>query len=125
MVKLRAASLLGRWARSLGRIGLEQPESMRWKVCSAPLAVLLALASMSCQPRAAQPTMQPTLATAPSQLGAPTLAGQPATKPAESAPNDPRPVLVPTAREALQATDPTTVTLGTGRPALVEFFAFW
>ena len=31
----------------------------------------------------------------------------------------------PTARRGLEATDPTTVSLGAGRPALVEFFAFW
>lgn len=28
-------------------------------------------------------------------------------------------------RTALEATDPTTVSLANGRPTLVEFFAFW
>lgn len=32
----------------------------------------------------------------------------------------PRPV-----KTALEATDPTTVVLASGRPTLVEFFAFW
>jgi hypothetical protein len=31
----------------------------------------------------------------------------------------------PTARRGLEATDPTTVQLASGRPLLVEFFAFW
>jgi hypothetical protein len=35
------------------------------------------------------------------------------------------PPATPTARPNLEATDPTTVTLGAGRPTLIEFFAFW
>ena len=35
-------------------------------------------------------------------------------------PPTPRPV-----RTALEATDPTTVVLASGRPTLLEFFAFW
>jgi hypothetical protein len=31
----------------------------------------------------------------------------------------------PTLRPGMEATDPTTVRLGDGTPALVEFFAFW
>ncbi|HEX9674770.1 MAG TPA: hypothetical protein VGA07_02210 [Anaerolineales bacterium] len=31
----------------------------------------------------------------------------------------------PLIRQELAATDPTGVVLGAGRPALVEFFAFW
>jgi hypothetical protein len=31
----------------------------------------------------------------------------------------------PTARAALEATDPTTVNLAAGKPTLLEFFAFW
>ncbi|HLB65054.1 MAG TPA: hypothetical protein VJJ46_09440 [Anaerolineales bacterium] len=34
-------------------------------------------------------------------------------------------VLTPTARRGLEATDPSTVSLGGGSPTLVEFFAFW
>ena len=33
--------------------------------------------------------------------------------------------LVPTPREELEATDPSTVVLVSGQPTLVEFFAFW
>jgi hypothetical protein len=32
---------------------------------------------------------------------------------------------MPTARAGLEATDPTSVNLASGKPALVEFFAFW
>lgn len=33
--------------------------------------------------------------------------------------------LVPTPREGLEATDPSTVVLASGKPTFVEFFAFW
>jgi hypothetical protein len=33
--------------------------------------------------------------------------------------------LVPTPREGLEATDPSTVVLATGKPTFIEFFAFW
>lgn len=39
----------------------------------------------------------------------------------ESAPADVR----PTPRPELSATDPSTVNLASGRPVLLEFFAFW
>jgi hypothetical protein len=39
---------------------------------------------------------------------------------ASTATPTPRPV-----RTALEATDPTTVSLAVGRPTFVEFFAFW
>jgi hypothetical protein len=35
------------------------------------------------------------------------------------------PSSTPTARSGQEATDPTTVSLAAGRPALVKFFAFW
>ena len=35
------------------------------------------------------------------------------------------PSATPTARRGQEATDPTTVSLASGRPALVKFFAFW
>jgi hypothetical protein len=35
------------------------------------------------------------------------------------------PSATPTARPNLEATDPTTVILGAGKPTLIEFFAFW
>lgn len=40
-------------------------------------------------------------------------------------PAEPAAAATPTARAGLEATDPTGVTLATGKPALVEFFAFW
>jgi hypothetical protein len=33
--------------------------------------------------------------------------------------------VVPTPRQGLEATDPSTVMLASGKPTLVEFFAFW
>lgn len=39
---------------------------------------------------------------------------------------DPSPAgATPTARAGLEATDPTGVSLASGQPLLVEFFAFW
>jgi hypothetical protein len=35
------------------------------------------------------------------------------------------PERTPTVREGLQATDPGSVVLASGRPQLIEFFAFW
>jgi hypothetical protein len=35
------------------------------------------------------------------------------------------PDIVPTPRQGLEATDPSTVMLASGKPTLVEFFAFW
>jgi hypothetical protein len=55
-------------------------------------------------------------ATAPGQAASPASA----TPAVESEPSQ-----APTVRPALAASDPTRVTLGAGRPALVEFFAFW
>jgi hypothetical protein len=70
------------------------------------------------------PVESPTATAAPTELSA--------ALPATAAPQEPAPAegeaasaATPTARPGLQATDPTTVALGAGRPALVEFFAFW
>ncbi|HEY47506.1 MAG: hypothetical protein AMJ88_06380 [Anaerolineae bacterium SM23_ 63] len=38
---------------------------------------------------------------------------------------EPSPDVFPTPRQALEATDPSTVVLASGKPTLVEFFAFW
>jgi hypothetical protein len=35
------------------------------------------------------------------------------------------PDVVPTPRQGLEATDPSTVVLASGKPTFVEFFAFW
>lgn len=45
----------------------------------------------------------------------------PASVPPESAPTDPK----PTPRPELSATEPSTVNLASGKPVLLEFFAFW
>jgi len=50
----------------------------------------------------------------------PTPAPAAATDSVSTAAPTPRPV-----RTALEATDPTTVSLAVGRPTFVEFFAFW
>ena len=50
------------------------------------------------------------------------------TTPAQAAATDSVSTTVPTprpVRTALEATDPTTVSLAVGRPTFVEFFAFW
>jgi hypothetical protein len=38
---------------------------------------------------------------------------------------EPAAASTPTARPGLEATDPTSVSLASGGPVLVEFFAFW
>lgn len=40
-------------------------------------------------------------------------------------PSPPEPSATPTARPGLEATDPETVNLTSGKPTLLEFFAFW
>jgi hypothetical protein len=44
---------------------------------------------------------------------------------AASAAPSPEPVIQPTPRLELHATDPSGVTLAAGKPQLIEFFAFW
>jgi ABC-type transport system substrate-binding protein len=71
-----------------------------------------------------QPAATPTALTAPAEPTAIAVASPStvaATSPATAA-------VSPTARPlrtALEATDPTTVSLANGQPTLVEFFAFW
>ncbi|MBM3121303.1 MAG: hypothetical protein FJZ97_03845 [Chloroflexi bacterium] len=56
-----------------------------------------------------------------------TQAAPPQARTAEPSPlpAEPAAAPTPTARAGLEATDPTSVTLASGKPALVEFFAFW
>jgi hypothetical protein len=69
----------------------------------------LALAACGSGGRPSQPAaVEPASATAPPEPQQ--AAGPPA---------------VPAIRQDLAATDPTQVALGSGRPTLVEFFAFW
>jgi hypothetical protein len=69
------------------------------------------------------------LASTPSQL-------QPTLDPSPDAPNQvilpnvnvapyPEPTGAPEVKTELEASDPATVTLASGKPQLVEFFAFW
>jgi hypothetical protein len=74
------------------------------------LAGLLGLLLSACAPRLSATA-------APSGEAPVATSGQPAAG-AAGAPT-------PTLRPAMEATDPTTVLLGDGTPALVEFFAFW
>lgn len=43
----------------------------------------------------------------------------------DSAPSPVTEPLVPTPREGLEATDPSTIVLASGKATFVEFFAFW
>ena len=75
-----------------------------------------------CAPAAlptAAPASEAALAEPLPQPTAPVAAG-----PAESLPPD-TPSTTPKVRTGLEATDPMTVALGTGKPVLLEFFAFW
>jgi hypothetical protein len=55
-----------------------------------------------------------------SETGAPPVAGPAVSTPSASAQPTARPV-----RTELAATDPATVNLASGKPTLVDFFAFW
>lgn len=87
--------------------------------------LIIGLALVACSPAADFPVTpavsQPpaaTTTTAPySATATPTAAAESPTQ---------TPQALPTSRgDALQATDPRTVTFGNGQPMLLEFFAFW
>jgi len=84
------------------------------------LVLAVALLLGACAP-AAVPTAAPEAAP-PEPLPQPTAPE--AAAPAESAAPESSSA-TPTARAGLEATDPTTVALGAGKPVLLEFFAFW
>jgi hypothetical protein len=84
------------------------------------LVLAVALLLGACAP-ADVPTAAPEAAP-PEPLPQPTAPEGAA--PAESAAPDSS-AATPTARAGLEATDPTTVSLGAGKPVLLEFFAFW
>ncbi len=46
-------------------------------------------------------------------------------EPAKTPVAEPSLDIIPTPREGLEATDPSAVVLASGKPTLVEFFAFW
>ena len=91
-----------------------------------PYLTLLALAAAGllagCAPApAAAPSVPPSAAPATNvpETAAPATAATPtASDPGAGG-------STPTARAGLEATDPTSVILASGKPALVEFFAFW
>ena len=88
--------------------------------------IALALALVACG-SSAQPVDPPI----PAAVAPPTEANAnalPTAAPVAVASAEPGVVSIPTEpliRQELAATDPTGVVLGAGRPALVEFFAFW
>ncbi|TFH37870.1 MAG: hypothetical protein E4G99_01205 [Anaerolineales bacterium] len=86
----------------------------------AGLALVLTACAGGAVPSAVQPTEPQTSSEAvstelPAQLGSEPTAVEAITEaPGESVP-----------RQDLEATDPASVVLTSGRPQLVEFFAFW
>lgn len=102
---------------------------MKRAAATLPLAVALAAVVLgACAPA-------PASQAPPDKQPAPTLEVLATAVPSPVAPSAEPPAegeLPPTevpapkpARTALEATDPTTVSLASGRPTLVEFFAFW
>lgn len=96
------------------------------------LAALLALGGCASPeptsaPQAPTATSAPQQATEPQTVTEPEVASSSSSTAAmpEVAPS-PTPQVVVTPRgDELEATDPTTVSLGAGQPVLLEFFAFW
>ncbi|UCF62089.1 MAG: hypothetical protein JSV37_05195 [Anaerolineaceae bacterium] len=64
-----------------------------------------------------EPTQEPISQIESPEVPAPAFAATPET---EASPD-----VDPTPRQGLEATDPSTVLLASGKPTLVEFFAFW
>ena len=102
--------------------GLKEEELVRTRIAAAlgALFVLAALLS-ACGPAAAPTEAMPIATQAATDTPAPEVIGTlpPATQ--ESVTTAPTPTL----RSGQEATDPTTVNLAAGKPALVKFFAFW
>jgi hypothetical protein len=74
----------------------------------------------------ALPTTEQALATTPPPLEAAVQTSTVTSKPQITATDMPSvEEILATPREELTATDPTTVSLVSGKPTLVEFFAFW
>ena len=98
---------------------------------------MLALVLASCSPSSQQspasqpptiepPTIEPAISTV--VTGSSSAVEQAPATPLPRSPQTAEPETIPTpapVRKELSATDPTQVVLGGGRPALVEFFAFW
>ncbi len=76
------------------------------------------------QPAAAETEAVTETVAEPAEAASPTLDQEPATEVAAQQPTDTA-APPPTVSDELRATDPTTVNLATGKPTLLEFFAFW
>jgi hypothetical protein len=74
--------------------------------------------SIAIEPTSPPPTEEPLPGATPTSTEAEEGAVEPTSTTSPEAPPA-------TARPSLHATDPTTVNLGSGKPTLVEFFAFW
>lgn len=88
---------------------------------------LLAAALAACQASPADPSVVPPDQGTEAPAEAPTAALAALTEePAAPAlPATEAPTAVPQVRQELAATDPGSVDLASGKPTLVEFFAFW
>jgi hypothetical protein len=106
------------------RSGLTEVTTMvRWKRTALALGLpglILGACSSGAGPAAIQPRADAPQERVPALSPTAVEDVQAATQPAEAPP-----AMTPTARPGLQATDPTTVNLASGKPTLLEFFAFW
>lgn len=90
-----------------------------------PIFLLTLLAAMVVAGCGGAPATQAEVAAPMPTQTPPAVAQTAAPSVATAEPSVSPPVATPTARAGLQASDPTAVSLAAGRPALVEFFAFW
>ncbi len=95
---------------------------MRTRIAAALVALLVLAASLSACGPASTPTEALPVATQPST---PTPAPEVLSVLPPVTEESVLPVPTSTLRSGQEATDPTTVTLASGKPALVKFFAFW
>jgi hypothetical protein len=104
-------------------------KSLRVKKELFATITLLMLVAAACSPAAdTAPTATPQQARVEEQAEAQVDEQQsPKVEPTETAAPEDEPVIIepPSPRQGLSATDPTTVDLASGKPTLVEFFAFW
>ncbi len=89
--------------------------------------VLFAASLAACQPPSSKPSMVPADQASEARAEAPTAAlASPTEEPeAPAEPATQASTEVPQVRQELSASDPGSVNLASGKPTLVEFFAFW